>query len=62
MKRKLKMPEFLEGKTIEHCYECPFYDAGDGGWGDHCNIKDILKMKNYKASIWDCPFLDIVKE
>jgi hypothetical protein len=49
---------------------CPFYDFGDGGWGDHCNItprdkSDIciedncpLGPKWYKATTYTVNQLD----
>ena len=43
MKRRLRLPKHLEGKTIEGCWECPFSDGGDSGYGDHCNIKTLEK-------------------
>ena len=46
----LHLPEFLEGKEISKCYECPFYDDGDGGYACHCNILD--HYMNNPEEIW----------
>jgi len=55
MKRGVSLPKFLEGKIIEGCWECPFYDGGDSGWGDHCNIDE-----RGSPSMEDCSFLEEV--
>lgn len=28
----------IDGKavTVMNCWECPYYDSGDGGWGNQC--------------------------
>ncbi len=68
MKRRLRLPKHLEGKTIEGCWECPFYDGGDSGYGDHCNVKTLEKrlredgMYDLDADIWTCPYLEEITE
>ncbi len=40
MNRRLIIPPELENRKIKDCYECPFYDGGDSGYGEHCNLLD----------------------
>jgi len=58
MKKILEMPDYLKGMIVE-CYSggCPFWDNGDSGYGDHCNlIQDdddftILELKKIRDKI-----------
>ena len=51
----------IDGKNyiIRSCEECPFYDGGDGGYGDHCQypvnpskLKDTTSREDIAE---DCP-------
>lgn len=40
MNRRLVMPPELNNRKISTCWDCPFYDFGDSGYGAHCNLLD----------------------
>jgi hypothetical protein len=60
----LTMPKKLDGREI-HFYDrgssidgCPFYDLGDGGWGDHCNLLEGVGVESADCSYKNCPLED----
>lgn len=59
--RKIKLPQRFE-KIITTYSDCPFYDDGDEGYGCHCNLADLerLRFPLTLCELSTCRYLELI--